>query len=141
MHTQMLEQKGSYWSKWLMLQEGMVVKLQESVETEEERFKGRILGLEQEKEQLSTRCKELQETISAQEADGSSRSQENAAAIERLQAEKEQLSSKCKEFEERVNDLEAAGSCRSQENAEAMERLHVEKEQLSTAMQRAPGKG
>ncbi|XP_041468059.1 ribosome-binding protein 1-like isoform X6 [Lytechinus variegatus] len=96
-YQSVLADTGSYWSNWLMLQEGMVNKLQQSVETEEERFKGRIHTLEAEKEQLDRKCKELQ---------GAGVSRGGQEALKRLEDKNRELSDQNEELERRVESAE-----------------------------------
>ncbi|XP_063958866.1 ribosome-binding protein 1-like isoform X21 [Lytechinus pictus] len=96
-YQSVLADTGSYWSNWLMLQEGMVDKLQQSVESEEERFKGRIHTLEAEKEQLDRKCKELQ---------GAGVSRGGQEALKRLEDKNSELSDQNEELERRVESAE-----------------------------------
>ncbi|XP_072170987.1 uncharacterized protein [Diadema setosum] len=132
-YQSVLAETGSYWSNWLLLQEGMVNKLQKSVESEEERYRGHIQALEAEKERLGSQCTELRDKAAAAErAAGKSHPGQSREAVERLEAENRELTRRAEEVEERL-------TARLEEAEKERSRLTVKCQHYEVALRETEG--
>ncbi|XP_071485822.1 uncharacterized protein [Diadema antillarum] len=132
-YQSVLAETGSYWSNWLLLQEGMVNKLQKSVESEEERYRGRIQALEAEKERLGSQCTELRDKAAAAErAAGESHPGQSVEAVERLEAENREMTRRAEEVEERL-------TARLEEAEKERSRLTIQCQHYEVALRETEG--